>query len=205
MPQKSWAVGEEVLAADFNTYVQDQTVAVFASTASRDSEWPSPPNGATCVVTANNAFYQRINGIWYTPFQRLAYIAVAGNQGPTGGAGENVLAGLILPAVTLPSARLVRVETGFRAATGTAGEGATLRIREGTSTAGTQILDLVINFAPSGVQAGSAAGNMIGRTYAPSAGSRQWCATLQGAANPATLLGLATSPLWIEVRDVGPG
>jgi hypothetical protein len=204
MPQKSWAVGEEVLAADFNAYLQNQVVAVFTTTSQRDTDWASPPNGAKCIVTATNTEYQRIAGAWYTPYQRLAYAQTTGNQGPTSGATENVLSLLVLPTVSLPTTRLVRVEMGFRAAVGAAGQSATVRIREGTTTAGTQITDLVIAFAPSGVEAGNGGGRMFGRTYTAT-GSKQWCVTLQGASNPAELVGTTTSPLWIEARDVGPG
>lgn len=50
MPQKLWAVGEEVLAADFNPYVQNQVVPQFTSTAQRDAQWTTPPKGAMCVT-----------------------------------------------------------------------------------------------------------------------------------------------------------
>jgi hypothetical protein len=45
MPTKTWAVGEEVLAADFNAYVQRQVVATFANAAARNTALPSPTVG----------------------------------------------------------------------------------------------------------------------------------------------------------------
>ena len=206
MAQKTWAVGEEVLAADMNTYLQNQVVPQFTNTAQRDSQWPSPPNGAECVTTDTNTRWQRIAGVWYAAGQRLMYVAVSGNQGPTGTNVETVLGSTVSPTVAIPTAaRLVRVEACWRAATGAAGEGATLRIREGNTTAGTIVMDTVLNFAPSGAQAGTANGGTIGRTYAPGAKTTGWCLTLQGVSNPATLIGSATGPIWLQAIDVGPG
>src|SRR6187551_3869190 len=42
MPFKVWSIGEEVFAADFNPYVQQQVVARFASAAARTSAITSP-------------------------------------------------------------------------------------------------------------------------------------------------------------------
>ena len=64
MPQKSWAVGEEVLATDFNTFVQNQVVPAFGNVGTRDSQYTAPPNGALCVTTDTNTLWQRISGIW---------------------------------------------------------------------------------------------------------------------------------------------
>jgi len=62
MPHKVWQVGEEVLAADFNTYVQNQTVVVFPNTAARDT-WLSPPDGAVCQAPAG-VWWNRVGGAW---------------------------------------------------------------------------------------------------------------------------------------------
>ena len=56
-------MGEEVLAADFNAFVQQQVVSTFANTAARDT-WTSPPNGARCVTLDTNANWERRNGAW---------------------------------------------------------------------------------------------------------------------------------------------
>jgi hypothetical protein len=48
-------VGEEVLAADFNQYVQQQVVATFATTAARSSAIPSPLNGMVTYVVDRQA------------------------------------------------------------------------------------------------------------------------------------------------------
>lgn len=63
MPTKTWVVGEEVLAADFNTYVQQQVVPTFSNTAARDA-WTSPPNGARCVTLDTYTGWERRAGAW---------------------------------------------------------------------------------------------------------------------------------------------
>ena len=45
MPSKIWAVGEEVLAADFNDYVQEQVVATFPNAAARTAAIAAPLPG----------------------------------------------------------------------------------------------------------------------------------------------------------------
>jgi hypothetical protein len=65
MPHKVWQVGEEVLAADFNTYVQNQAVIQFPNVAARDT-WASPPDGAVCVTLDNGVVWQRNAGVWKT-------------------------------------------------------------------------------------------------------------------------------------------
>jgi hypothetical protein len=64
MPQKAWAVGEEVLAADFNTYLQNQVIPAFTTAAQRDSQWSAPPNGALCVTVDTYRLWQRVGGAW---------------------------------------------------------------------------------------------------------------------------------------------
>jgi hypothetical protein len=67
MPQKAWVTGEEVLAADFNTYLQNQVVPAFTTTAQRDSQWTTPPAGALCVTVDTNTLWQRVAGAWQKP------------------------------------------------------------------------------------------------------------------------------------------
>ena len=65
--QKTWAVGEEVLAPDFNTYVQTQVVAQFANAAARDA-WAGPPQGALCVTLDDGVLWQRTPSAWRKPW-----------------------------------------------------------------------------------------------------------------------------------------
>src|SRR3954467_8431748 len=51
MPYKQWAIGEEVLAADFQNFMQDQVVAIFPSAAARDAAYAAPKIGQVCYLT----------------------------------------------------------------------------------------------------------------------------------------------------------
>jgi hypothetical protein len=85
MPQKVWAVGEEVLATDFNTYVQQQIFATFPNVAARDT-WASPPNGAMCITTDTYTVWTRVSGAWVAYlFAAVPWIPVLGGIGFTNG------------------------------------------------------------------------------------------------------------------------
>lgn len=86
MPTKTWVVGEEVLAADFNTYVQTQVVARFATVAARDAAWPAATAGpgAVSVTTDTGTIWQVVGSAWVSigPRGRMAYTDVRSNVGP---------------------------------------------------------------------------------------------------------------------------
>jgi len=63
MPHKVWQVGEEVLAADFNSYLQDQVVVQFPNVAARDT-WLSPPDGAHAYTVDTATDWVRVGGAW---------------------------------------------------------------------------------------------------------------------------------------------
>src|SRR5262245_14085648 len=170
---KQWAVGEEVLAADFNNYVQNQVVPVFASATVRDTEWPSPPNGAVCVTLDTGTLYQRANAAWYTPFRRIQ--AQTRSSATTSASAETVA--LTTTASVIPGNRLLRVQAGWYNAVGGVGEACIVRIRTGNSTAGTLVNSAVINMAPSGVQQGTGSGGTLEGFWTPPAGSLGFCLT----------------------------
>jgi hypothetical protein len=51
MPTKTWAVGEEVIAGDFQTHVQNQVVATFANAAARNAAITAPLAGMVTWLT----------------------------------------------------------------------------------------------------------------------------------------------------------
>ena len=80
MAQKTWVVGEEVLAADFNTYVQNQVVARFATVAARDSAWPAATAGVGAACTTTDTGQLWVVGVgppavWLPVFQQTPWIA----------------------------------------------------------------------------------------------------------------------------------
>jgi hypothetical protein len=64
MPFKVWAVGEEVLAADFNDYLQEQIVATFPTTAARDAAITAPNEGQLAYVSASKQTYRWNGTAW---------------------------------------------------------------------------------------------------------------------------------------------
>lgn len=107
MPTKSWVVGEEVLAADFNSYVQRQVVATFANAAARDAAIGAPTQGMVCYLLDTNRLQTYTYGAWQPTSQTspiLARLVVPGN--PAIGSG---LATVASAPFTLPGARVVRI------------------------------------------------------------------------------------------------
>ena len=83
MPYKQWVVGEEVLAADFNTFVQKQVIAVFANAASRTSGLTSPTEGQLTFLQDTDR-YDFWDGTAWKPLYGV---------GPPIGGGQTALAG----------------------------------------------------------------------------------------------------------------
>ena len=78
---KTWATGETVTAANFQGYLQDQTIAVFATTAARDTAISSPSEGQFAFVTADDTLY------WYDSTSWVASSLAADITGVTAGSG----------------------------------------------------------------------------------------------------------------------
>lgn len=192
MPQKTWVVGEEVLAADFNNYVQNQTVPAFASVAQRDAQWTGPPAGAVCVTTDTGSFWQRIGAVWWKPFGRAGYAERTSNAGPQ---GAEAAAGVSIT-VTVPAGRLLRLETGVRAINNSASNGgAFLRIKEGST----------VIYETYYIARADLAGNggMMGRTISPTAGAHTYGIYLEGNPGTATIIASTSYPCWLEAIDMG--
>lgn len=76
MPWKQWAYLEKVSSADFQTYLQNQVVPAFTSAAQRDTQWPTPPKGALCILTDTNNMQKFDGTSWVTASNgtRIAYV-----------------------------------------------------------------------------------------------------------------------------------
>ena len=62
---KTWSTGETVTAANFQGYLQDQVIAVFATTSARDTAISSPSDGQFAYVTASTGtLYVYDNSAW---------------------------------------------------------------------------------------------------------------------------------------------
>jgi hypothetical protein len=103
---KVWAVGEEVLAADFNSFLQQQVVAVFPNVPARDAAIVAPNEGQLCYVTADKTLYQFtgaawVGAPWSTPWGQIGLPvsstadAIAGGSGFVNWPGGVVTANLV--------------------------------------------------------------------------------------------------------------
>jgi hypothetical protein len=89
MPTKTWVVGEEVLAADFNAYLQQQVVSTFPNVAGRDA-WATAPDGAICVTTDTNTVWLRGVSDWKALIPWTQYLE-SGQIGAVAGPITDVL------------------------------------------------------------------------------------------------------------------
>jgi hypothetical protein len=137
MPQKVWVVGEEVLAADFNLYVQQQVVASFPTTAARDA-WSSPPEGVLAVTTDTNALWQRRSGAWkglpvgVTARKTDVAAFESGEIGTTASAVND----LVVPAFVAGRTYRIHGSIGLVVRVGTAGSSVAMTLRTGPTTGG---------------------------------------------------------------------
>lgn len=76
---KLWAVGEETLAADFNSYVSTQVVAQFANLAALKAGWTTPPDGAHAYLLDEYSELVARAGTWR--WQKKVFPAATGNTG----------------------------------------------------------------------------------------------------------------------------
>lgn len=103
---KIWAVGEEVLAADFNDYVQEQVVATFPNAAARTAAIPAPLPGMLSYLADVGRLEQYTDKAspagWYRAWgQPWGEVFYSGNVGQAMTPGPVVIAGTNF---TLPTA-----------------------------------------------------------------------------------------------------
>jgi hypothetical protein len=80
MPFKTWSIGEEVLANDFNSYVQSQTVARFATAAARTTAIPTPVLNQLTLLDNRIGAVQHWNGTAWVdtvPFFQSGVVTVS--------------------------------------------------------------------------------------------------------------------------------
>jgi hypothetical protein len=105
---KTWAVGEEVLAADLNSYLQSQAVARFPNAGTRTAQLPAPTLGQlTELDTAPGVIWYWTGSAWAiqptaweSTYNTVTNLAVA----------ANTTAQVDLPPVTLPFGGFVALD-----------------------------------------------------------------------------------------------
>jgi hypothetical protein len=202
MPQKTWVVGEEVLAADFNLYVQNQTVPQFPNTATRDSQWTSPPVGAMCVTTDTGTYWQRATAAWQRMAPSVLFrqwdITPAAESGDIGGTPTVVVDS---GSVNLTVGRLYKLDAACSLIFRTAGTQAAQVYLTNAAT------NLAIVFVPVGLGANVAQVVYASAYFAPAAtGATSFQVKLAAAAGSVAVRFMRTGgyPLGLVVTDVGP-
>lgn len=109
MPHKNWAVGEEVIATDFNPIVADQVVAQFPNAANRASNWLDPPVGAVSHLGDSPGVLWIYTATAWVPYGARGFLGSAFNTADT---SIPALSGIDYVSVTtpaLPAGRRVKV------------------------------------------------------------------------------------------------
>jgi len=202
MPQKTWVVGEEVLAPDFNNFVQTQVIPRFASVAARDSGWPAATAlpGAFCVTTDTNTLWQVIGAAWALPknwataWGELGYGEGTAAGGAFGPAITDV-PGCSVTWSALPGRRYELI--GQVKVTVTAADTITLTL----ATAANAVVQTAKQIA---TPAGAYINLVLLRTLSGLSGPVTYKLRLNGIASSMTLEQGATIPSVLRVHDIGP-
>jgi hypothetical protein len=209
MPYKTWAVGEEVLAADFQTYLQKQVIATFANAAARDAAITAPVAGQAVYLTGTGQFqiYAGAGIGWRPPFANpwglLTYKTKTSNTTLPNSVATSILA---TDPITIPAGRILRVfaQHAIINTAATTTQSLALRIDRGAMNALRRT-----NYVPGMVNATSVYGDTAIGYEATlevnlAAGSYYWTLSATATGGTAYVLGAADLPTELGVEDIGP-
>jgi hypothetical protein len=197
MPTKTWAVGEEVLAADFNAMVQRQIVATFPNAAARTAEITTPTAGMVSYLADTKALQVYDGAAWQT-VRGLGSTGLAYSERtvPTGAVGSVAaeIVDLRIP-FTTPGGRRIRVAAG-----------GTFQQNGAPATA-----HLFINEDAPGVASvdqyadppGAFIGLYASRILTPAAGTHSYSVWISTDGGTIAGMGGTNRPIWLSVEDMG--
>lgn len=194
MPTKTWAVGEEVLAADFNSYVQRQVVATFPNAAGRNAAITAPAAGMVCYLIDVAALQVHNGTAWVTvPGGTSAgYVALTANSGAVANTAL-VIPGLSV-GVTVVGTRRIKLLASINVAQSGGPSLIRLSIREGaTQVAG----------AFQSVISGGFMVITFGATVTAPAGAHSYDVLMSTDVGSAVVSGSPTQPSWHLAEDIG--
>lgn len=201
MPAKTWVIGEETLAADFNTYVQQQVIAQFSTAAARSTGLASPVRGqASYIATGDKTegleFWDGVawRKPWNLPWGLISVATKVANE-----AGfDNVvrdIGSLSVTVASVPANRYLRVSV-FASMFSTVATWGQIYI---TDAAGSQF---ALGAIPTGgVTATLTVHALIATTVT---GSLTFKARVNCGAGNLTVIGAANNPAFLTVEDTGP-
>jgi len=138
MPWKQWAFMERVTSADFQSFIQNQTIPQFTNAAQRDALYTPvpPPTGAMCM-TQNDMTVWLWNGTAWVSASGARIYANQSLGGGAVGATELALATITVPAQ--PRACQVDLSVWHTYMNDTSLDTFSMRLRNGTTVAGSLI------------------------------------------------------------------
>lgn len=87
MPYKTWSLGEEMVSAEFTTYIGNQVVATFADATQRTAQLPGPTKGQLTTLDNRPGVVQIWSGsAWLDVTPQIATgVAIVTTNGAGGG------------------------------------------------------------------------------------------------------------------------
>lgn len=82
---KAWINGDVLTASDVNTYLMQQTVMVFATTAARDAAITAPSEGMFAYTKDNDTLYYHTGSAWVATSLAADITSVTAGSGLAGG------------------------------------------------------------------------------------------------------------------------
>ena len=195
MPQKTWVVGEEVLAADFNAYVQEQVVATFPTAAARTTAVPSPKPGMLTYLTDSGRLELYSGTAWRAFSSVLAYVEATG--GMTGlGTTLADITGLSTGPIVIPAGRRIEIaaEVMFNKAAPDTSQWVQLQIADVASTPAHTVARFMHCPAPGVISIAAT------RVITPAAGTYTWRCRGNTAIG---FVNVQAGENWIRVTDLG--
>jgi len=187
----------QTITSEWGNAVWDQSVNVFTSPADRDSQWPSPHDGAMAYTTDSKSYWHRVGGQW---LQARTELTFGWNVAGQSGFGQTPIAiSGLTGSITFAAARRVRCVVTFLAQKGGAdlASGAVSQILLNGSAIQQQNVDIGVNQIH--------AITMEARTTLAAGINGAFTATLMSTAGFVNMLGSTTYPAFMAIDDLGPG
>jgi hypothetical protein len=194
--------GDTVLSTWGNT-TYDQTMEVFDSAAQRDSQWPTPHDGALAYTLDTQTAWVRRSGAWVqlypVPVTRLPLgLIVAPTAGPVSQTDVQAITGIVTATWNAVQGRYYRIcgyGLGTHTASGTGGAQSVIRVRDPNAQ------DAWASLTPNPTSGNAMAGYATKLWLA--AATASVTAQVAGSASGTAVLRFAANSCVIWVEDAG--